>query len=131
MTPRPGNLHRPRVARLLPAWEAAGELTKRRRAEEAEQLASDRPHTLPTSKHLEMRQAYASTHRELEKAETPAIALVESKLEQMEGGDNKVVSLKHIVSIREAGDACYKDARIMHVGTLRLKHGRASCNTPN
>lgn len=93
-------------------------------------LGSDFPRTLPKSKHLEMRVAYSAVHRELDEYETPAPALIETKLDQMEDGELKVEALKDLLSTQEAGYQHYQDARDMPDGTIKLKQGKASGKTP-
>lgn len=107
-----------------------GERMQRRRAEAAEQRVLDQPRTLPKTKHLEMWQAYASSHRDLEDGVTPALSFLDSTLEQVEDAALKVDTLKEIVAIKDAGDAGYHVARNTPDGTLKLKRGRATGKTP-
>ena len=76
----------------------------KRRAEEAEGRAANRPRTIPTSTHQEALQVYEEVHAELEDIGKPYQGYIETQIAEL--GDNKLKAekLKEVVTEAEAED---------------------------
>ena len=68
------------IAKLITVWESCQERGQKRRAEEAELLATDQPYKLPSTGHLVLVKAYNSAHRRLQDQEVPAEPCVDRVL---------------------------------------------------
>ena len=116
------------VARLVPAWEAAGTRAQRHRQEEAEQRVGDLPRTLPKGQHLDLARAFAKVHFEMGDRDRPAEAYVEWRLEQVEDGELPAET-RQVVSKAEATEAL-GGCKISPDGTTKLHKGRSEASLP-
>ena len=100
------------ISRIISAWERAYGRGVKRRAEDAQQRATDQPRRLPKSTHLQLIRTYNENHEKLDDEGTPAQSYVEWIVQTVEDGEQEAERLKNFVS-------CPKDVE----GLLRSSPG--------
>ena len=114
------------ISRVISTWETAHDRGVKRRAEDAEQRATDQPRRLPKSTHLQLIRTYNENHEKLDDEGTPAQSYVEWIIQTVEDGEQEVERLKNVVSKPEVNDEPWGMPYVTQGGGLRFTRGKKS-----
>ena len=116
------------IAQITDAWLSATARFGEKTRVEAEQRAVGVPLALPQSEHVDMKQAYETKYRRINKVDYPSDALVERRLTEIEQGDLRADSLQDVSTKDEQTDDP-QDA-VCYMGVYKIKRAITKVKLP-